>query len=48
MVKVLASLSNEPTCYPKSWIMSISNQEQTSMIEVKLFDEKKSLSVNCS
>jgi hypothetical protein len=25
-----------------------SKQEQTSMIEVKLFDEKKSVRVNCS
>ena len=48
MVKVYATLSNEPTGYPKNWIMSISKQEQTSMIEVKLFDEKKSISVNCS
>lgn len=48
MVKIHVSRSNEPTGYPKNWIMSISKQEQTSMIEVKLFDEKKSISVNCS
>lgn len=48
MVKIHASLSNEPTGYPKNWIMRIAKQEQTSMIEVKLFDEKKSVRVNCS
>lgn len=48
MVKAHASFSYEPTGYPKNRIMSRAKQEQTSMIAVKLFDEKKRVSVNCS